>query len=256
MRIGVIGDIHGNFFALEAITTDAASQGLDGWISVGDLAFKGPMPEEVLASLMSLGPVAMVMGNTDEWLVRGFPTSFNPGPDKLARFNKYREWALERLTQRGIGLLSGQKASHEMQLGGQKVLFVHSTPRSMADWIPSSSPDQDMAPMLAGHDAGVVVCGHIHTPYLRRVEGRTIINTGSAGNPFDGDPRASYLVLEFGGEADSGPDGPDGPDAGLGFAASIRRVSYDVDRTVVAARERGFPWVEEYAEVLRRGRGF
>ena len=244
MRIGVIGDIHGNFFALEAISRDAASLALDGWISVGDLAFKGPMPEEVLASLASLAPIAMVMGNTDEWLVRGFPASFNPGPDKLARFNKYREWALGRLTQKGIEFLSTQKTSYEMQLGNQKVLFVHSTPRSTMDWIPSSSSDQDMMPMLAGHDADIVVCGHIHTPYLRRIDGRTIINTGSVGNPFDSDPRASYLVLECEDEADSG------------FGATIRRVPYDVDRVVTAARERAFPWPEDYAEALRMGRGF
>jgi hypothetical protein len=81
-----------------------------------------------------------------------------------------------------------------------------------------------------------VVYGHIHRPYVRLVgAGLTIANSGSVGMPFDGDPRASYLVVEDG-------------------AASVRRVPYDVERHVADLSASGYPDAERLARIAREGR--
>ncbi len=76
--------------------------------------------------------------------------------------------------------------------------------------------------------------GHTHQPWIREYGGVLFVNCGSVGKPKDGDPRASFAVLELG-------DGGD-------VRASIERVAYDAEavaREVVAA---GLPG--EYAEKL------
>lgn len=70
---------------------------------------------------------------------------------------------------------------------------------------------------IAGVDDDVIVLGHTHFPMLRRVGAKTVINPGSVGQPRDGDPRASYAVVE-----DGNP--------------FLRRVTYDVERTIRALR--------------------
>ena len=50
----------------------------------------------------------------------------------------------------------------------------------------------------------------IHLPFIRRLSGQTVANTGSTCVFYDGDPRASYLLID-----DSEP--------------SIRRVAYDIE---------------------------
>jgi predicted phosphodiesterase len=78
----------------------------------------------------------------------------------------------------------------------------------------------------------VVVYGHIHRPYLRNVCGITVANAGSVGLPYDGDTRASYLLLD-----DSEP--------------SIRRVPYEVDEEIGALTSSGLPHADWVARMLR-----
>jgi predicted phosphodiesterase len=81
----------------------------------------------------------------------------------------------------------------------------------------------------------VAVYGHIHAPYVRRLPRLTVANSGSAGNPADGDWRASYLLITDG-------------------EPSIRRVEYDLERELAALARSGLPGAERLAEGRRQGR--
>jgi diadenosine tetraphosphatase ApaH/serine/threonine PP2A family protein phosphatase len=78
------------------------------------------------------------------------------------------------------------------------------------------------------------VYGHIHRPYVRSLPGLTVANSGSAGSPYDGDPRASYLLVEEG-------------------RAEIRRVEYDVERECKELIASGYPQAAWLAEIRRKG---
>ena len=85
--------------------------------------------------------------------------------------------------------------------------------------------------------AQVAVYGHIHRPYVRRLEGLTVANTGSVGIPWDGDNRSSYLLVEEG-------------------VPTIRRVAYDVERQVADVQASGYPvsdWLIQQARTAAGG---
>jgi predicted phosphodiesterase len=56
-------------------------------------------------------------------------------------------------------------------------------------------PADDEAELLAGVTAKTVIFGHTHLPFFREADGLELLNPGSVGLPFDGDPRASYVRL-------------------------------------------------------------
>jgi diadenosine tetraphosphatase ApaH/serine/threonine PP2A family protein phosphatase len=70
---------------------------------------------------------------------------------------------------------------------------------------------------------------------VRHIGELTVANAGSVGLPFDGDPRASYLLIED-------------------RRAEVIRVEYAIDREVAALRRSGYPDTDRIAEMLGRGR--
>jgi hypothetical protein len=71
------------------------------------------------------------------------------------------------------------------------------------------------APRLTGLSVDYVCVGHTHQPYALKVNGITVINPGSVGLARDGDPRASFAVLD-------------------GDQLQLRRADYPIERTVEA----------------------
>jgi predicted phosphodiesterase len=93
--------------------------------------------------------------------------------------------------------------------------------------------------VLAEALAAAVVYGHIHLPWIGEVSGGgLLVNAGSVGFPFDGDPRPSYALLEK---------------TPSGWRASIRRIVYDTDRAAASMPE-DHPAREAWARRMRTGR--
>lgn len=80
-----------------------------------------------------------------------------------------------------------------------------------------------------------MVYGHTHVPFVRKLGGLTVANSRSAGQPHDGDPRASYLVLD-------------------GGHAVIRRVAYDLGKEVSRLRRSDLPHTEWIVRILTSAR--
>jgi diadenosine tetraphosphatase ApaH/serine/threonine PP2A family protein phosphatase len=80
----------------------------------------------------------------------------------------------------------------------------------------------------------IVIYGHIHRPYVRRLPSMVVVNSGSVGLSYDGDPRAAYAVID-------------------GEQITIRRVEYDVEREARALIARKCPDAQWIAEMLRKG---
>lgn len=96
--------------------------------------------------------------------------------------------------------------------------------------------DEELASTYAPLEAESVVYGHIHRPYVREPAPQlTVANTGSVGMPWDGDPRAAYLLIEDGRER-------------------TIRVAYDVEREAEQLARSGYPDAPRLTEMLRRGK--
>lgn len=244
MLLGIFGDIHGNLAALSAVIDDGRKNGVERWICLGDICFRGPQPVECLELLAGMDTLTCIAGNTDQWLFRGFPAMAHFPPERRRQLEAFRKWALSRMSKDHLKWLEAAPFCHSLAHGEENLLFVHASPYSTEDWLPPSAADESFRPMITGHNATIVVSGHVHVPYLRRISGRYVLNAGSTGHPTDNNNRASYLLLEL---ADYQTDG------GSCLGITFRRVPYNLELTAEATRLTGMPMAEEYISALRTG---
>lgn len=231
MRIGVLSDIHGNLPALQAVWADMQRRGVDWVINLGDVVFRGPHPEECLRLVQEMG-APVVLGNTEVWLTE----AEGQLPEVLSAV---RAWTRARLSAADLQWLAELPEEHRFEVGGKRLLFVHGSPRGNMDSLFPGTPEPELLEALEGCEADIVLCGHTHWAFSRRVGTHQLIGTGSIGLPFDGDPRAAYLILEVT-ERDVG--------------VTHVRVDYDLAAALSAGTERGFPDMDFLYKVLPTGR--
>lgn len=226
VRLAIVSDIHGNLAALDAVLADLAEVRPDRVVHGGDLALNGPRPAECLALVRSRGWEG-VRGNTDQAL---WDRDSHPVPPPAAAAG---DWTRERL---GEGDLTWLRSLPLEWRDDGAVALVHAVPGDVWPVVQAGAPDQDLRATYGPLNARLAVYCHIHVPFVRRLgDDLTVANTGSVGLPFDGDPRAAYLLVEDG-------------------AASTRRVEYDVDRAVHDLHATGHPRAAELERTYREGR--
>lgn len=222
--IALLYDIHGNLPALEAVVADARERGATEWILGGDYAAFGAFPGETLDALETLAPATWIRGNWERWL--GGDTHDMPDME-VAR----GAWEHTR------AVLPGEVHERLQALPGRVkrngALFCHGSPRSdMEAFMPEDGPED--AAFLDGETSKRIVFGHTHLQFHRATpEGRELLNPGSVGLPFDGDPRAAYALLP----------------TGVGDV-QLHRVAYDRERSINALREIGEEWSATIARWL------
>jgi len=239
MRIALLADIHGNHPALTAVLNDIERIKVDKIIVLGDIVFKGPQPEQCVSAVQAL-QTTVIRGNIDELVGSGqIQPGFAKSPEHEAAIQQEMAWTRKRLSDEQLQYLANLPFMHEEHLTAETVLrCVHANPQNILDNIlPDSSVDQLMR-MFEGTEAGIVAYAHIHQPFIRRIDGRTLLNTGSVGLPFDGDARSSYAVIEA-----------EGDDCSI----MLRRVRYDVEETVRAYEDSGHPFAASVIAAIRSG---
>jgi predicted phosphodiesterase len=236
MRVALVCDVHGNLTALEAVVADLRRRSVDLVLQGGDLALMGPRPAEVVDRIRELGWPGVV-GNTDEllWRPEQHEQQLQRAP-RLARlleliFAWYAPDTRERLGEARISWLRGLPTERR----AEGLAVVHAQPNDLWRAPMPDAGDQELSTAYAGLGCARVGYGHIHRPFVRTLDGLTVANAGSVGLPWDGDPRAAYLLLDDG-------------------VATIMRVEYDVEQEVRALRESRHPDSERLAQMRRTGR--
>lgn len=236
MRVAALADIHGNGEALRAVLADLDQQGgADRLLVLGDVVLLGPDPGEVVALLMARGGVG-VRGNTDRFLLDTDWQAFEPQNEEERADQALCMWALERLDEQAQDWLRALPFQRELELGGQRLMLVHGSPRSDTDVLRADTPDETVRAMIADTQADVVLYGHTHQPLDRTVDGVRLINPGAVGYPQGETGTARYATLTWQG----------------GWRAEFRLVHYDIEATIerlLAARRPYRLWV---VETLRR----
>ncbi len=234
MRIAVLSDIHGNLTAFEAVLTDLRDVSPDLVFHGGDLADTGSGPAEIVDHIRDLG-WAGVMGNTDEMLVlpqtldEFSATSSAPPP----LWDAVREIAAFTRVALGDARLEWLR-SLPVALTRTELAIVHATPEDVWRTLPETASQRELDSTYIPLGRPTVVFGHTHRPGICVLNGHVqlLINAGSVGLPYDGDLRASYVILDDG-------------------RAEIRRVAYDVEREIRAISSRRVPGADWIARMLR-----
>jgi putative phosphoesterase len=243
VRIAALSDIHGNLPALTAVHKAIDAARPDYVAICGDLVSNGPDPVGTLAAVreMERAGAFVTLGNTDIAVADGdytaaFPWFTEGVPDA---YRAAAEWARDQIGEEGVAYLHKLPSERRLRVGDDLILFCHASPGSLTDGL---SADLDVVVTMdrvTRTDAKVIVCGHTHLPEVREVGWRTIVNAGSAGYIFDGDPTASWALIEI--DED-------------GIRAEIHRTSYDVMEAANAVSARGLPGDVYRAATIRTGK--
>jgi len=197
MLVAFISDIHGNLPALEAALTDARVRGAEKIYCAGDLTGYGPFPGEVCRTIADM-QITTIFGNYDAKVIAalhrpaGLKERMKPGKWKIL------EWTCRQIDADGQRFLSSLPALHRETLSGRvELLMVHGSPASAEDTIYPSITPYGLKKKLAGTRLDILVCGHTHIPFVRRLAGALVVNCGSVGQPVDGDPRPAYALVKI-----------------------------------------------------------
>lgn len=226
MRLLILSDVHSNLAALEAVLEDAGRW--DTAISAGDVVGYGPNPEECVDKLMFKG-FRCAKGNHDNAVYDGDSSWFNDDAKDAIKINR------GQLSTRSMRWLGSQPTELRLKLHRHDIAVYHGSPTEpLTSYIYPQDAKARADNLLEHTGADVLILGHTHIPYIVEKKGKFIINPGSVGQPRDGNPRASYIVLE----TDQ-------------LTAELRRIEYSIDATAEAIDAIGLP--NRFATRLYRG---
>lgn len=237
MRIAVMSDIHGNFEAFNAVISSIEKEDIDEIIFLGDLVIKGPEPKDCFQFLKQLKPFIWLKGNTDEWFEKMKNCKINNDHDK--ELYEYYKYANDRLSNNNKRFLSRLPENDSFEIHDKTILCVHGSPISNTDILDSSKTDEEIKDMIKNVEEDIILAGHSHQNFLKYIDNKTIINVGSVGLPFDGIPKASFVVLDI----------KNNKDVGIEF----KRIDYDIELNLSVAEEQNFPHYENYKREIING---
>ncbi|HNQ05276.1 MAG TPA: metallophosphoesterase family protein [Thiobacillaceae bacterium] len=193
MRLGLLGDIHGNAAALEAALAGVRRHAADHLVLTGDYVGYYYSPAQVLA-LLEPWPRTMVRGNHEDMLARIMQEPSSAGA-YTRKYGHGLEVALRELSPVQLKDLTSLPERILLEMDGLRILVAHGSPWEPDAYLYPDAPPSSLE-RFAEIDADIVVLGHTHYPMNRLVHGRTILNPGSVGQPRDRRPGAAWALFD------------------------------------------------------------
>lgn len=211
-RIAVLSDIHGHLRGLEATAEDIAVWAPDRVVVAGDIVNRGPLSVDCLAFVLARVADSgwhFLRGNHESYVIN----VANGEPAMIGLMEVVRQsviWTYQQLGSVAPLMTLLDRLAFAGPDGGE-VRIVHGSMRGERDNVLADATDELLREQIAPAPT-LFCCSHTHRGFVRRLDQTLVVNTGSAGLPFDGDPRACYARLEWD-EA--------------GWSATLQRVAYD-----------------------------
>ena len=271
IRLAFLGDIHGNLPALEAVLEEIDKQTPDAVFLLGDLLNRCPWTLDVVDVLRQRDWLS-VQGNHDLILAN---LNTPEGPPTFNDKNRFPNihWTWEQMRPQDLCYL--RNLPHDLLIeiqGAPSLRLFHGLPDNPFAGIVPNADEESVSGQIAVYDEPVLICGHTHQPMDRTITAQSsehnggsypfrqrILNPGSVGMPYNGDPRAHYLLLDLVKE-----------DSKLGWQPQFQRLDYDFDRVASAFRSSGLlessgaiaalnlrtikdghPWASDYQQWVR-----
>jgi protein phosphatase len=229
MKVAIVSDIHGNLAALEAFP----EKSFDHLWCLGDLVDYGPRPHEVIQWIKQHA-TAVIRGNHDHAVGFGVDPQCSPAYKHLA--SETMRYTRSVCTTDDFEFLRDLPVQKELVIGTKKFYLVHAAPTDpLFGYRPEAS--QLWEAEVAWINAEILLVGHTHTPFVRRIGGCTIMNPGSLGQPKTGRALACYATWEDG-------------------EISLKEYEYPVQKTTGQIRRMPLSGqdIEELVAVLETGR--
>ena len=214
MKIAILADIHGNKRGLETVVNHIENWEPDTVVVNGDIVNRGPSNLECWDFIWQKHlneNWKLVRGNHEEFLL----SFYAPKPlenEKSHGLNLFALWAWEQIKHRALEMAQMPDRQSVIAPDGTLLLVTHASNGSSRQGIFPRTEDDELR-LLTLPGPAVFVTSHTHRPFVRHVDQTLVVNTGSAGLPFDDDPRASYAQVTWSETS--------------GWSAEIIRLDYD-----------------------------
>lgn len=211
MKLAVISDLHGNYYALAEVMAFLRGQGIDGIIGLGDFVTDGPFPQRMMEALREMQeefPCYLVRGNREEYLLENLwnPQNWKTGSSTSGLL----DYTFRNLTSEDLAFFE--------QLPTDGVLIGKLD--EAGKLVPVFVPQEDVTPdtcrnslfpalrlchgapgeirrnfglhpelllsNLENLDAAILLGGHSHKQEQKEYAGKTYLNPGSLGLALDG----------------------------------------------------------------------
>ena len=225
MLVAALYDIHGNIDALDAVLHELEHEAVDVIAIGGDIAW-GAFPAEAADRVQSLGQRTLfIRGNADRELVVPVETTEPSWIDEVTT------WCQAQLTESQKTFLSELPLTQTVNAGGLgEVLFCHATPRSDDEIFTAITPNEEVAAILSEAEQELIVCGHTHTQFDRRIGNHRVVNAGSVGMPYEDAPGAYWAIISD--------------------EVELRRTVYDFEAAARRMRKSHCPYAEGFANAV------
>lgn len=185
MRIAIISDIHANIHGLKLVLND--SNKVDKILCAGDITGFYPFVNEVIDELKK-NNVVSVKGNHDQYLIDG-----KAPDDKREEIKRSVEWMKKLITKENYDYIRSLPDYLETLIDNKRILVTHGSPWNHLE--ERIYPDYSNFNKFKELDFDIIVLGHTHRPFTRKIGDLTVINPGSCGQPRDNN-RLSYTLWD------------------------------------------------------------
>jgi putative phosphoesterase len=235
-KLLLLGDIHANYPALNAIGNFIQPERFDRIINTGDFTVYSTFPNETIQWFREKKNTICILGNTDRRILRILKGKKLKKPKKKEKRDMYF-WTSDNLLPENITYLKSLPKQTDFTAGHMRIGVFHGTRDDPDEELFPSAPESRFHELAKNSPYQIHIMGHSHVPYYKIVDGVHFINTGSVGRMFDGDPRASFAILKV----SSGS-----------IAVEHFRIPYAVEKLIKGLKDHQLPDI--YAKMFRTGR--
>lgn len=226
MLIGLISDVHSNIVALKPVLEEMDDLGVHRILHAGDIVGYNPYPDKTI-DLFKKKKIVSILGNHDEAFMTGDTSDFNPYAATAI------EWTRNTASRDSLNYISELKDTITIVAHGLRVVLFHKSPGNFLEYI---FPEDVTPDLFSDINGNVLVLGHTHVPFIKDYGTLgLVVNPGSVGQPRDGNPDASFAVLD----TDTG-------------TIEHKRTKYDIENVIMDMLAAHLP--EALAYRLRVGR--
>ena len=224
MRVLIISDIHGNYYALKSVVENTQ---FDVLVCNGDLVMGYPFPMECIGSLRKRDAYTC-MGNHDYAVAFDKRPHPNPPPNRvkyIPHLDRLKKLTIDLLDQASIHYLSLLSRENEFTVDGITFYQNHTVPNlSVTYTLDPESSQSEIENLYSNIHADILITGHTHIPYVKKIKDSILINPGSVGEPRDGDPRPSFAIFDT-----------------RTKQIELGRTEYDITGTILSLKKLNFP---------------
>ncbi|MEF8878954.1 MAG: metallophosphoesterase [Candidatus Thermoplasmatota archaeon] len=229
MKLAFISDIHSNIYAFKKVIEKIEQIDIEKIFCCGDIVGYSTYPKECIKQVKKYDIVS-VKGNHDYAVAENNPKGFNPMGVAGVKFNR------KKITDDDLSFLKNLPEELFFEKDGKKFYMTHGSPRNhLMEYVHPWISDETLKNFSTIKKCDIMIFGHTHVPMKKQVDDTLFLNPGSVGQPRDGNPNSSFMVLN----TDS-------------LKAEWYRVPYEIDAAVESVKRTSLP--EKIGNRLYQGR--